>query len=440
MRSTLLFAAASIGSRLASAQCEVYGIDIQNGGTYFENSELTVPFTLVQEFSGCDNDTANNILVDPNGDQYECSDTPLVPAYTPETVTCSDWPQDKLYSGDWSLVVISNNGDGDPIAYQRDFSLTVGTPTTVTVTPTVTATDLETSISSILSTTSSTITTTLVPQTTTKQAWIAFAKPTLMSHPLSVQVVTKDLLTVTKTQYAPQVTQTTVEAQASCASPTPNWQPDPIAKIQIKIQITISKTVSQRVNSAKFKRGALEDAAAKQEFVKSRAERLQGLEKRGPDASVVTVTATNTNDFVTETSTQWTTITTTVPTTVLATVTSTPAVVTVTQALLNFAALQTMIQDLVQPTITHWDVAHATTTKSVPWTVTITKTTTPSAWAAECTNSGGRVWIIRFTKQHPGTYGHSQLKTGHPVRSAIHKQLNGRLVLRWVTTWESLLL
>ncbi|KAH0136344.1 hypothetical protein KCU67_g16070, partial [Aureobasidium melanogenum] len=33
------------------------------------------------------------------------------------------------------------------------------------------------------------------------------------------------------------------------------------------------------------------------------------------------------------------------------------------------------------------------------------------------------------------TYGHSQLKTGHPVRSAIHKQLNGRLVLRWVTTW-----
>ena len=40
----------------------------------------------------------------------------------------------------------------------------------------------------------------------------------------------------------------------------------------------------------------------------------------------------------------------------------------------------------------------------------------------------------------PRTYGHSQLKTGHPVRSAIHKQLNGRLVLRWVTTWESLLL
>ncbi|KAH0369517.1 hypothetical protein KCU65_g3218, partial [Aureobasidium melanogenum] len=389
MRSTLLFAAAaSVGSRLAYAQCEVYGIDIQNGGTYFENSNLTVPFSLVQEFSGCQNDTANNILVDPNGDQYECSDTPLVPAYTPETVTCSDWPQDKLYSGDWSLVVISNNGDGDPIAYQRDFSLTVGTPTTVTITPTVTATDVETSIHSILSTTSSTITTTLVPSTTTKQAWIAFATPTLLSHPLQVHVVTKDLFTVTKTQHAPQVTATTVTAQASCASPTPNWHPDPIAKIEVKIQISIS----QRVNSAKFKRGVGEDAAAKKQFVEERKQRLGALDKRGSDASVVTVTATNTNDFVTSTTTQWTTITTSVPTTVLSTVTSTPPAVTVTQALLNFAALQTLIQDLVQPTITQWNVAHATTTKSVPWTVTIKQTTTPEAWAAECTSSGGRVW------------------------------------------------
>jgi hypothetical protein len=47
---------------------------------------------------------------------------------------------------------------------------------------------------------------------------------------------------------------------------------------------------------------------------------------------------------------------------------------------------------------------------------------------------------VFWEKDKTSTYGHSQLKTGHPVRSAIHKQLNGRLVLRWVTTWESLLL
>ena len=38
------------------------------------------------------------------------------------------------------------------------------------------------------------------------------------------------------------------------------------------------------------------------------------------------------------------------------------------------------------------------------------------------------------------TYGHRQLNIGHPVRSGIHKQLTARLVLRWVTTWESLVL
>ncbi|KAH0365637.1 hypothetical protein KCU65_g5901, partial [Aureobasidium melanogenum] len=51
---------------------------------------------------------------------------------------------------------------------------------------------------------------------------------------------------------------------------------------------------------------------------------------------------------------------------------------------------------------------------------------------------GFKVYITR-KNEVVSTYGHSQLKTGHPVRSAIHKQLNGRLVLRWVTTWESLL-
>jgi hypothetical protein len=40
----------------------------------------------------------------------------------------------------------------------------------------------------------------------------------------------------------------------------------------------------------------------------------------------------------------------------------------------------------------------------------------------------------------PFTYGHRQQKIGHPVRSAIHKLLIGRLVVGSVTTSESLLL
>jgi hypothetical protein len=68
-------------------------------------------------------------------------------------------------------------------------------------------------------------------------------------------------------------------------------------------------------------------------------------------------------------------------------------------------------------------------------------------WKNACrnfsTSASSLVWVpsdIYQPKSIIDTYGHSQLKTGHPVRSAIHKQLNGRLVLRWVTTWESLLL
>lgn len=41
--------------------------------------------------------------------------------------------QTDMFSGDWSVLIISNNGDADPIAYERDFYLTLGTPVTTTV-------------------------------------------------------------------------------------------------------------------------------------------------------------------------------------------------------------------------------------------------------------------------------------------------------------------
>jgi len=48
--------------------------------------------------------------------------------------------KDQLFSGGWSIIIISNNGNAPPIAYQRDFHLTVGPQNTTTYTPTVTAT------------------------------------------------------------------------------------------------------------------------------------------------------------------------------------------------------------------------------------------------------------------------------------------------------------
>jgi hypothetical protein len=44
------------------------------------------------------------------------------------------------------------------------------------------------------------------------------------------------------------------------------------------------------------------------------------------------------------------------------------------------------------------------------------------------------------TIQQNNSYGHRTLKARLPVRSALVKQCIARLVLWWVTTWESLVL
>lgn len=116
----------------AVADCASYGIDFQDGGSYFQNITSTDDFSFASVFEGCQPDVCNNILVDPNGDEYQCSDTNLTPDDTDQLSTCP-MQKDQMWTGDWSVILISNNGDADPIAYQRDFSLTVASPITETV-------------------------------------------------------------------------------------------------------------------------------------------------------------------------------------------------------------------------------------------------------------------------------------------------------------------
>lgn len=112
--------------------CKSYGIDFQDKGAYFQNISSSDPFTFVSTFEGCQPDYANNILVDPRGDQYLCSDTNLTPDDAYQMSTCP-LDKDQLWSGPWSVIIISNNGDAEPIAYMRDFSLKVGEPSTSVV-------------------------------------------------------------------------------------------------------------------------------------------------------------------------------------------------------------------------------------------------------------------------------------------------------------------
>ena len=68
-------------------ECQSFAIDFQDQGSYFQNSESTEPFTALQEFEGCTNDTTHNVFVDPNGDQYECSMSDMQPDDTPQLIT-----------------------------------------------------------------------------------------------------------------------------------------------------------------------------------------------------------------------------------------------------------------------------------------------------------------------------------------------------------------
>lgn len=80
---TALFFVTALGK---DTTCQSFGVDFQNNGTYFQDSRSTAPFTAIQEFSGCQDDVSYNILVEPNGDYVECSQTPTVPDDTPQEV------------------------------------------------------------------------------------------------------------------------------------------------------------------------------------------------------------------------------------------------------------------------------------------------------------------------------------------------------------------
>ena len=83
----LSLAVTTIAQSDTCGTCQSFGVDFMSGGSYFQNSNSTDPFTAVQEFEGCANDTSYNVLVDPNGDQYQCTNTPLEPDDTPELTT-----------------------------------------------------------------------------------------------------------------------------------------------------------------------------------------------------------------------------------------------------------------------------------------------------------------------------------------------------------------
>lgn len=175
---------------LVLAECQSFGMDFQGGESYFQNSLSTESFTFAQQFAGCENDVARNILVDPRGDQYNCTNTPLRPDDFTQVSSCEQL-KNQLSDGEWSILILSNNGpNGEPIAYERDFVLSVGPQITIMETPTVWVSLTSTPFTTITEDSTTTVISTLAAPTTTV--------PSTTIEPTTT--ITPSTVTVTKTK------------------------------------------------------------------------------------------------------------------------------------------------------------------------------------------------------------------------------------------------
>ena len=98
--------------------CYSFGVDFVDEGHYFINSQSSESFTAVSTFEGCNNGVADVLLVHPNGDEDFCTQVPTTPPDTPELSTCPIL-KSQMDSGEWIILVVGNNGDGQPFAWER---------------------------------------------------------------------------------------------------------------------------------------------------------------------------------------------------------------------------------------------------------------------------------------------------------------------------------
>jgi hypothetical protein len=64
----------------ALADCQSYGIDFTNGGSYFQNLSATDDLTFVTQFEGCEGEgSITPLLVNPNKEEHFCSDIATSP-------------------------------------------------------------------------------------------------------------------------------------------------------------------------------------------------------------------------------------------------------------------------------------------------------------------------------------------------------------------------
>ncbi|PSN72804.1 hypothetical protein BS50DRAFT_568407 [Corynespora cassiicola Philippines] len=372
--------------------CLSFGVDFVDEGHYFINSQSTEPFTCVSKFQGCNEDVADVLLVEPSGDEFLCTQIGTTPDGDPKLSTCPIL-KNQMVSGEYMILVLGNNDDGNPFAWQRDITLDVGLQATATVTPTVTYYVTTTPVTTLTSTSTEVSTSTVGP-TTTVTIPSATAKTTKTITPSAVTTTSTKTFTRTKLTFTNQLSITTKTVTATCTVPTSKSdKPCTYSPTLIHPAALVSPTGSPMLH--RFMRKA--DRAVDIEYARRRIEAAklrrdqkaqeaaEPVEKRAPDAPTVTVTAeTPVNATVTQTAPAITT-TEGAMTTTTTTTTMPPSTV--------YSGIFTSTVTLPTPTKTKVTFAYTSTTSTITIRATFTRTTTitPSASLTACKSLGGHI-------------------------------------------------
>ncbi|KAK0923740.1 hypothetical protein LTR91_006016 [Friedmanniomyces endolithicus] len=376
--------------------CSVFGVDFQGGGSYFMNSNSNDNFTLVAEFEGCQNDTADIILVnDQTSDEYECSPLPTVPDDTRQMSTCPV-SKSQMSSGNWSILTLGDNGNADPFSYQRDFLLQVGPQQTVTTTVYAPYTLTLQSTSTLESTSTIFITSQVRSNSTASSAATGLATYTPPTLTISRnEMVTRPFYRWTKTASTAYV----LLVVPTCTVPKRPAYADPWLRFAPTIISLPDGVQPQQPQQPLGDQSQIASARCNGQYCPRRPDsgmadqttpaRVYG---RAADAPTVTSTTTVPNHSTTTVKAGSTTVTLTDIVTATLYSTLPPQIVyaAVSSTVTAPAPTQTYVNQIYTRT-------YLTRTMHIVWTDTVT--TTPSATATSCKRAGGHFgsgWVGRF--------------------------------------------
>ena len=276
--------------------CESYGIDFKNNKNYFININSNESFTSVSEFYDCA-EPARVILITPKNESIFCSDVVTTPDYTDVTSTCPIL-KNQMYSGDWTLVLLDNNGNGSSFNANRHLHLSVGAQVTSTVIPTITLSVTQTPTSTVNATITDLQSTTLPPASVTSLASNAQTQ-TVTYYPPRETITKSSTATVKRTTTSFTYTIKTYTVTDPCAVAFAAMTADPSADPSL-LSIAQAAIASASPTPAVARRARIRRDVTK--VVQVARRNLVNLAKRAPDSATVTSTDTNTANWISVTS------------------------------------------------------------------------------------------------------------------------------------------